>query len=120
MMLAHRRSSRLLGLVLCVVWIAALAQADTAVTPAMRCQRHMPCCPQGGNGESCPTARCPDQVPEKAEAQVERARENEGPRATPTIREGAARRSGTEPVRELTAGLQFQAGVFRLKDDLWI
>lgn len=120
MKLEHRRSSRLLGLALCVVWIATLAQADTAVTPGMHCQRHMPCCPQGSSGESCSTARCTEQVPEKAEAQVERARADESRAGVPAIREGAVRSSAREPVRELTSGLQFRAGVFRLKDDLRI
>lgn len=119
-MLAHRRCSKLLGLVLCVVWVATVAQADTAVTPAMHCQRHMPSCPQGGNGESCSTARCTEQVPEKTEARVERARENEGRGAAPAIRDEDARRPQAEPVREMTAGLQFCAAVFRLKDDLRI
>lgn len=118
-MLKHRRSSKLLAAALCAVWIATMAQADTAVTPAMHCQRHMPCCPQG-SGESCSTARCTEQIPEKAEAQVDRARENEARTIVPAITNQDSNRSGAEPLRELTAGLQFRATVFRLKDDLRI
>ena len=120
-MSGHRRGSRLVGVALCCVWVATLAQADTAVTPAMHCQRHMPCCPQGTN-ENCSQARCAEQVPEKTEAQAEKAergRANDS-RAVPAIQRDAICRVRVEPVRELTAGLQFRATVFRLKDDLRI
>ena len=81
----------------------------------------MPCCPRAGNGESCSTARCTEQVPEKAEAQVVKAREGEGAVALPPVRTDGMRASPVaEPVRELTSGLRFSAAVFRLKDDLRI
>ena len=120
---AHRRSSKLLGLALCVVWVATLAQADTAMVLAMRCQRHMPCCPQSPNregcGNGCSEAQCAEQIPEKAEAQ-EKASANQEQAAAPAIGSAGAGQAGAEPIRELTAGLQFRAGVFRLKDDLRI
>ncbi|MGA7353442.1 MAG: hypothetical protein WBP95_08395 [Acidobacteriaceae bacterium] len=116
----HRRTSRVLALALSAVWIATLAQADTAVTPAMHCQRgHMPCCPRSGNGESCSSARCTEQVPEKAETQVVKAKEGEAV-ALPPVRTDGMGRPAAEPMRELTSGLRFSAAVFRLKDDLRI
>jgi hypothetical protein len=119
--LFHRRTSKVLALALAAVWVVTLAFADTAVTPAMRCQRgHMPCCPRTGDsegctGESCSAARCTEQVPEKAEGQAGHAKEGEA--ATSAVgKNGAA--PAQEPVRELTSGLRYQSPVFRLKDDL--
>ena len=111
----------MLALALSAVWIVTLALADTAVTPAMHCQRgHMPCCPRSGNGESCCfRRRCTEQVPEKAEAQVVKAKEDEAVALLP-VRIDAIGRSTAEPVRELTSGLRFSTAVFRLKDDLRI
>ena len=120
MVVDHRRGLRLAALLLCVVWIATMAQAATAVTPAMHCQRHMPCCPQGTNGESCSTARCTEQFPEKTEAQIERAPQNEGRAALPAFRDGAAMLAIAVPVWAQAAGLKFRAAVFHLKDDLRI
>ena len=117
-MLHQRRGLRLAALLLCVVWIATMAQAATAVTPAMHCQRHMPCCPQGTNGESCSTARCTEQVPEKTEAQIERAPQNQA--ALMAIPDGAAMLAIAVPVWAQAAGLKFRAAVFHLKDDLRI
>jgi hypothetical protein len=115
------RTGRALILALSAVWVVTLAFADTAVTPAMHCQRgHMPCCPRSGDGESCSSARCTEQVPEKAEAQVERAKEGEAQAVVPAGYDGASGRFAQEPVRELTSGLRYQAPVFRLKDDFRI
>jgi len=118
MVVDHRRGLRLAALLLCVVWIATMAQAATAVTPAMHCQRHMPCCPQGTNGESCSTARCTEQFPEKTEAQIERAPQNEA--ALMAIPDGTPIPAIAEPVGAWAAGLEFRAAVFHLKDDLRI
>jgi hypothetical protein len=121
----HRRTGKVLGLVLAAVWVVTLAFADTAVAPAMQCQRgHMPCCPSTGDsagctGNNCSAARCTEQVPEKAEAQVVKAREGEAVAASP-VRMGAVGLATAQPVRELTSGLRFSAPVFRLKDDLRI
>ncbi|MGB9032247.1 MAG: hypothetical protein WCC27_19135 [Acidobacteriaceae bacterium] len=116
----HRRESRVLALALSAVWIVTMAFSDTAVTPAMHCQRgHMPCCPRSGNGESCSSARCTEQVPEKAETQVVKAKEDRAVAQLP-VRIDAIGRSAAEPVRELTSGLRFSTAVFRLKDDLRI
>lgn len=117
----HRRTGKVLGLVLAAVWVVTLAFADTAVAPAMQCQRgHMPCCPTTGCGaESCSSARCAEQVPEKAEAQVVKAREGEAVAASP-VRMDAVGLSTAQPVRELMPGLRYSAPVFRLKDDLRI
>jgi hypothetical protein len=115
-----RRTGRVLALTLSVVWIATLAFADTAVTPAMHCQRgHMPCCPRSGNGESCSSERCTELVPEKSEAQAVQAKEGEAV-AVPPARMAVGHRSAAEPLRELTSGLRHPASVFRLKDDFRI
>lgn len=114
----HRPEHRLLALALAAVWVATLALADTAVTPAMQCQRrHMPCCPRGSNGEGCSDARCTEQVPEKSETQVVRATDDEAV-VIPPIRINAPLRPAVQPVSELTSGLRYQPSVFRLKDDL--
>jgi hypothetical protein len=116
----HRRTYRALALVLAAVWIVTLAFADTAVTPAMHCQRgHMPCCPRGSDGENCSSARCTEQVPEKSEAQDAQAKEGEAVAVVPARMEAPGAFS-PEPVLELTSGLHYQAAVFRLKDDLRI
>jgi len=123
--LLHRRGTKALALALSAVWIVTLAFADTAVAPAMQCQRgHMPCCPSTGDsegcaGENCSAARCTEQVPEKAEAQVVKAREGEAVAASP-VRMDAVGLSTAQPVRELMPGLRFSAPVFHLKDDLRI
>lgn len=115
-----RRTGRVLALALSVVWVATLAFADTAVTPAMHCQRgHMPCCPRSGNGESCSSPQCSELVPEKSEAQVVKAKEGEAI-SVPPARIAAGNRSAVEPMRELTSGLRHYASVFRLKDDFRI
>ena len=117
----HRRMTRGLALALTAVWVVTLAFANTAVTPAMHCQRgHMPCCPRSANSESCSSARCTEQVPEKAEAQAAQVREAESQAVVAPIRVDGFRRFAQEPVRELTAGLRYGASVFRLKDDLRI
>lgn len=114
----------MLALALAAVWVVTVAFADTAVTPAMRCQRgHMPCCPRTGDsegcaGESCSSVRCTEQVPEKAEGQVVHAKDGET--ATPAVGKNGASAPAQEPVRELTSGLRYQSPVFRLKDDLRI
>ncbi len=116
----QQRTGRALALALAVVWIATLAIGDTAVTPAMHCQRgHMPCCPQNSNGESCSSARCTEQVPEKSETQAAGERRDEAIAVAP-VRVDAPNRVATVPARELTAGLRYEAAVFRLKDDLRI
>ncbi|HEY1501938.1 MAG TPA: hypothetical protein VGF88_20355 [Acidobacteriaceae bacterium] len=116
----HRRMGRVLGLALTFVWVATLASAETAITPAMHCQgSRMPCCPRGSSGESCSTARCAEQIPEKAEAQATRAGEGETIAILPAGVE-PGRAAGPQAVVELTAGLGYQASVFRLKDDLRI
>jgi hypothetical protein len=114
----HRRTGRAVALALSAVWVVTLAFADTAVTPAMHCQRgHMPCCPRSGNSESCSDARCTEQVPEKSETQGVQAKEGEtsAVRVAPTDVASAPR---PVPVPELTPGMRYQASVFRLKDDL--
>lgn len=114
----HRRTYRALALTLAAVWIVTLAFADTAVTPAMHCQRgHMPCCPRGSDGESCSSARCTVQIPEKSETQDHRAEDDEAVAVVPA-RMDAPRTFRREPARELTPGLRCHASVFRLKDDL--
>ncbi len=115
--LLHRRSYRVLALLLSAVWIVTLVSSDTAVTPAMHCNRsHMPCCPRtGGNGESCSGAQCTEQVPEKSETQAAPARERQV--AAAAVRRDTCRAAAAVPVREITAGLRFEAPVFRLKDD---
>jgi len=115
----HRRTYRSLALALSGIWICTLAMADTAVTPAMHCQRsHMPSCPRNGsNGESCSGARCTEQVPEKSEAQAVKAKAEV---ATGSPRSDVSASSAPELIRELTSGLRFHAAVFRLKDDLRI
>ena len=116
-----RRTGRAVALVLSAVWVITLAFAETAVTPAMHCQRgHMPCCPQSGSGESCSSARCTEQVPEKAETQNVQAMENEAQAAISTAGVETAQAPGAEPLQEPTAGLHYRAPVFRLKDDLRI
>jgi len=115
----HRRISRVLALALTTVWVVTLAFAETAVTTAMHCQRHMPCCPQNSNGESCSGTQCTEQVPEKAEIQQARADEAETA-VVPAADTGAAAREAAESNRELTPGLRYRAPVFRLKDDLRI
>jgi predicted transglutaminase-like cysteine proteinase len=117
----HRRTLRALALALAAVWVVTLAFADTAVTPAMHCQRgHMPCCPQSSSSESCSTARCAEQIPEKAEAQLTQDQEDEIQAVVPPVPTAIAPRLTPEFVRELTAGLRYQTPVFRLKDDLRI
>ena len=117
----HRRVMRGVALGLSAVWIVTLAVADTAVTPAMHCQRgHMPSCPQSSNGESCSSARCTEQVPEKSEAEAVQAKEGEVQALVPPVRMDNGGQPGWEPVWELTTGLRYQASVFRLKDDLRI
>jgi hypothetical protein len=114
----HRRIGKVLALALALVWVATLAFAETAITPAMHCQgSRMPCCPRGS--ESCSTARCADPVPEKAEAQVSRADESETVAVLPAWVEPAMAPS-VRRVEELTTELCYQASVFRLKDDLRI
>ena len=116
-----RRTGRALALALSVLWVVTLAFADTAVTPAMHCQRgHMPCCPRSGNGESCSDARCTEQVPEKAEAQAGEEKQAEVEAVVPPAALDAAGRAAMQPVRELTAAFHYRAAVFRLKDDLRI
>src|ERR1035438_2994996 len=116
----HGRTGRALTLALSAVWILTLAFADTAVAPAMHCQRsHMPCCPRSGDGESCSSARCREQVREKAESQMGKAKGGEAV-CVPPARIAPSSRSAQEPVRELTSGLRYRAPVFRLKDDLRI
>ena len=108
----------MLALALTLVWVATLAFAETAITPAMHCQgSRMPCCPRGS--ESCSTARCAEQVPEKAEAQVSRADEGETVAVLPAWAEPAMAPTA-RLVEELTTGLCYHASVFHLKDDLRI
>lgn len=117
----HRRTGRALALALSAVWVVTLAFADTAVTPAMHCHRsHMPCCPRSDNGESCSDARCTEQVPEKAEAQVVQEKEGEAEAVVLPAGIDTASQPAREPLRELTPGLRYGAAVFRLKDDLRI
>jgi hypothetical protein len=117
----HRRTGKALALALAAVWVATLAFANTAVTPAMHCQRgHMPCCPRSNSGETCSSARCMEQVPERSEAQAVQPNERDVQALVPPVRIEDAQRSATEPVWELTDGLHYHASVFRLKDDLRI
>lgn len=113
--------ARALTLALTGLWLLTLGFADTAVTPAMHCQQgHMPCCPQSSSGESCSSARCAEQIPEKAEAQTEWTAQDEAQAIVPPAPPAGLQRSGREAVPELTAGLHFRIAVFRLKDDLRI
>lgn len=117
----HRWTGRALALALSAVWVVTLACGDTAVTPAMHCQRgHMPCCPRSGNGESCSDARCVEQVPEKAETQGVQNKDGASQAAVPVVRVEAAKAPAWAPREELTAALHYRTAVFRLKDDLRI
>lgn len=117
--LLQRRMGRLLTLALAAVWVVAVASGDALLTPGMRCH-DMPCCPRSDGGmQSCSTAQCVEQAPEKAEA----ARQEQA--ANTVLAAGAApaddaARPGAGTLRERTPGRRFAASVFRLKDDLRI
>lgn len=71
--------------------------------------------------QSCSTAQCAEQVPEKVESQSA-AKEDVGSSllpATVTATTVKARRFA-DPQRELTQGIRYSAAIFRLKDDLRI
>jgi hypothetical protein len=110
-----------LALTLAMVWVAAAASADVVLTPGMHC-RDMPCCPRSDGGmQSCSTAQCAEQVPEKAEGQSAPQREPKGAAliAIAAVPDGAAG-SGADARPERMPGLRSSAAVFRLKDDLRI
>jgi hypothetical protein len=116
----HRRTGKALALALTAVWVVTLAFADTAVTPVMRCLRgHMPCCPSTSTCESCTSAQCTEQVPEKAEAQATRVQKSDAVAVLPAQAEDPIAAT-PGPMQELTTGLCYHASVFRLKDDLRI
>jgi len=117
----HTRLTRWLALALALVWVTAVASADVLQTPGdMRCH-DMPCCPRSDGGmQSCSTAQCAEQAPEKAESQ---SAAKEPIRASlPAMVAPADDSAGRVAVsrRELTLGLRHSAAVFRLKDDLRI
>jgi hypothetical protein len=113
--------ARVLTLALTALWVLTLAFADTAVTPAMHCQRgHMPCCPESSTGESCSTARCTEQVPEKAEARTEQAAQDQAQASLASVPTVDLQHCAQYPVREPAAGRHDRIDVFRLKDDLRI
>lgn len=101
-----------------VVWVVTAASANALLTPVMRC-RDMPCCPRSDGGlQSCSTAQCAEQIPEKAEGQSaakELAAASLPATALPAPR---AEREFEVPRRELISGLRYSVAVFRLKDDL--
>lgn len=101
-----------------VVWVMTVASANTVLTPVMRCH-NMPCCPRSDGGlQSCSTAQCAEQVPEKAEGQIaakDLAAASLPPALLPRV---ALERAFEVPQQELTAGLRYSVAVFRLKDDL--
>jgi hypothetical protein len=80
----------------------------------------MPCCPRSDGGmQSCSTAQCAEQVPEKAEGQnAAWERHTAAPGAV--VLRAAASEPLAFPRRELRPGLRSFTGVFRLKDDLRI
>ena len=121
MVFLHPRVSRCLTLALAMIWVAAVASADVLQTPGnMRCH-DMPCCPRSDGGmQSCSTAQCAEQAPEKAESQSaakEPVRTSLPAMVAPAT--AAPPRFATAP-RELTEGLRHSEAVFRLKDDLRI
>ncbi|MFZ0632298.1 MAG: hypothetical protein WA399_01415 [Acidobacteriaceae bacterium] len=116
----HPRMSRWLALALAVVWVMAVASANVMLTPAMHCH-NMPCCPRSDGGmQSCSTAQCAEQVPEKAESQSA-AKELDTASMPAALWPAvvAASRSAV-PQQELTPGLRYSAAIFRLKDNLRI
>jgi hypothetical protein len=112
---------RWLALTLVVVWVAAVASADVVLTPGMRC-RDMPCCPRSDGGmQSCSTAQCAEQTPERAEAQSAAKEPGRAPLLATAVLTGAGPdQPGEVGRRELTPGLRVSTAVFRLKDDLRI
>ncbi|HEY6449023.1 MAG TPA: hypothetical protein VIY53_21390 [Acidobacteriaceae bacterium] len=115
----HRRVARVIASGLAAVWLATGLAAGAAVTPAMHCHHGaMPCCPPAGSESAqCSGAQCTEAVPQKAETGVRID--------APALRlqvpvEVSAERPSPSPARAMTAGLRFQASVFRLKDDLRI
>lgn len=113
----HRRVARGIASGLAAVWMATGLAAGAAVTPAMHCHNGaMPCCPPAGSESAqCAGAQCTEAVPQKAETGVR----IDAP-ALPFAGATSSRQSSPSPICELTAGLRFQAAVFRLKDDLRI
>lgn len=109
---------RLLGVALAAVWLVTLACAETAVTPAMHCQRpHMPCCPRSGSHAQCSPLQCSEQAFQKSDA----GNATEAPAADRAAAPVAAvAQRCRSSVRELMPGLCYRATVFRLKDDLRI
>jgi hypothetical protein len=112
--------SRWLALAMAIVWVVAVASAEAVLTPAMHCH-DMPCCPRSDGGmQSCSTAQCAEQVPEKAEAQSAAKEPVRVALSVAAMPAGAgAPRLGIRQM-ELTPGLRPAAAVFRLKDDLRI
>lgn len=120
MALLHPRISRWLALVLATVWVAAVASTDVVLTPGMHCH-DMPCCPRSDGGmQSCSTAQCAEQVPERAENQ-NAAREPGRTSLLVTVQPATvAERWAASRKMEQTPGLRYTTPVFRLKDDLRI
>lgn len=115
----HRRAARMIASGLAAVWLATSLAAGAAVTPAMHCHHGaMPCCPPAGSESAqCAGAQCTEAVPQKAETGV--TIDAPSPRL-PSADASSSEQSSPSPIRALTAGLRFQAPVFRLKDDLRI
>jgi hypothetical protein len=115
----HPRVSRWLALAMAVVWVVAVASADAVLTPAMHC-RDMPCCPRSDGGmQSCSTAQCAEQIPERAESQNAAKEPGAVASTAAALPEEPEARSAIRK-RELTPGLRSPIAVFRLKDDLRI
>lgn len=111
--------TRWLALAMAMVWVVAVASADAVLTPVMHC-RDMPCCPRSDGGmQSCSTAQCTEQIPEKAESQNAAKQPGAVASIAAALPVMPDPRSGV-PQRELTPGLRSAIAVFRLKDDLRI
>ncbi|HZZ37724.1 MAG TPA: hypothetical protein VFE06_01250 [Acidobacteriaceae bacterium] len=116
----HSRTSRWLTLATALLWVAAVASADVVLTPGMHC-RDMPCCPRSDGGvQSCSTAQCAEQTPERAENQSAGKEPSTDLRAAAMLPREVAGEAHEAGRRELTPGLQSSTAVFRLKDDLRI
>jgi hypothetical protein len=112
----HPRAFLALALAVAAVWVTMATSAVSMVTPAAHCHGvPMPCCPPNDAGAAhCVSAQCIVELPQRAEApnlpvaQVTEATLMAVPQLFPA------------PVRDLTRGVGWEPGVFRLKDDLRI
>jgi hypothetical protein len=117
--LAHTRISRLLTLAVVALWLANVTAAGAAFAPAMHCHgANMPCCPPTSSSMArCLDSDCIEQVPQKAEAQLD---PQPAALLIPAALQSVTPQPVHEPLQLLHAGVRFQAAVFRLKDDLRI